>query len=235
MLRACTAHGQDPFRGQDLKPRGKRLGNAGHPDATNPAPGTPFEHVGGQAACERCPRSRIRGVDRLSAVINRRALDAPRGDASAHAAPLVEHKHRKSCRRERARGGQPGDTSADHSDIAASIVRPARGDLRNFRGLQGFIGFANENVLHSNTHPFTSWHPMTVTLDQLRVGESARVAGYRATSAYAAQLMRLGLTPGTLLRVQRVAPLGDPIEIRIRGFSLVLRPSEADCLELSRV
>jgi ferrous iron transport protein A len=75
---------------------------------------------------------------------------------------------------------------------------------------------------------------MTVTLDQLRVGDRARVAGYREDSAYAAQLLRLGLTPGTLLYVQRVAPLGDPIEIRVRGFSLVLRPSEADCLELSR-
>ncbi|MGA0840755.1 MAG: FeoA family protein [Pseudomonadales bacterium] len=75
---------------------------------------------------------------------------------------------------------------------------------------------------------------MTVNLDELRVGDRARVIGYRDTSAYAAQLKRLGLTPGTMLQVQRVAPLGDPIEIRFRGFSLVIRPSEANCLELSR-
>ncbi len=74
---------------------------------------------------------------------------------------------------------------------------------------------------------------MPVSLSQLRVGDEARVAGFAdSSSAYAAQLMRLGLIPGTRLSVRRVAPLGDPIEIRFRGFSLVLRPSEAACLLL---
>lgn len=75
---------------------------------------------------------------------------------------------------------------------------------------------------------------MPVSLKELRVGEAARVSGYADGSDYAAQLMRLGLIPGTALRVQRVAPLGDPVEIRFRGFSLALRPREADCLLLER-
>jgi ferrous iron transport protein A len=75
---------------------------------------------------------------------------------------------------------------------------------------------------------------MTVSLAELRVGDRARVAGFTGSSAYADQLVRLGLTPGTALVLQRVAPLGDPVEIRFRGFSLVLRPSEADCLILER-
>jgi ferrous iron transport protein A len=73
---------------------------------------------------------------------------------------------------------------------------------------------------------------MPVSLSQLRVGARARVAGYVEQSPYAEQLIRLGLTPGTALQVQRVAPLGDPIEIRFRGFSLVIRPAEAGCLLL---
>jgi ferrous iron transport protein A len=73
---------------------------------------------------------------------------------------------------------------------------------------------------------------MPVSLSQLRVGNRARVVGYAEQSPYAEQLIRLGLTPGTALEIQRVAPLGDPIEIRFRGFSLVIRPAEAGCLLL---
>lgn len=75
---------------------------------------------------------------------------------------------------------------------------------------------------------------MHVALSQLEVGDRARVAGYADESPYAAQLMRLGLIPGTDLSVRRVAPLGDPVEIRFRGFSLALRPREAACLLLER-
>ncbi|MEQ8859470.1 MAG: FeoA family protein [Pseudomonadales bacterium] len=75
---------------------------------------------------------------------------------------------------------------------------------------------------------------MSVSLSQLNVGDEARVAGFADDSVYAAQLMRLGLIPGTALTVRRVAPLGDPIEIRFRGFSLALRPREAACLLLER-
>ena len=73
---------------------------------------------------------------------------------------------------------------------------------------------------------------MIVSLSDLKPGDTARVAGYRADSGYTAQLMRLGLIPGTEITVQRTAPLGDPMEIRFRGFSLVLRPSEATSLML---
>ncbi|MDA1075661.1 MAG: FeoA family protein [Proteobacteria bacterium] len=69
-------------------------------------------------------------------------------------------------------------------------------------------------------------------LTDLAVGDLARVTGY---VAYAAQLMYLGLIPGTEFRLNREAPLGDPVEIRYRGFSLCLRPTEADCLEVERV
>ncbi|MEZ5557347.1 MAG: FeoA family protein [Pseudomonadales bacterium] len=75
---------------------------------------------------------------------------------------------------------------------------------------------------------------MSVALKDLQVGDSARVTGYAERSAYAERLMHLGLIPGTRLRLQRRAPLGDPLEIRFRGYSLALRPDEASCLLLER-
>ena len=75
---------------------------------------------------------------------------------------------------------------------------------------------------------------MHISLSDLNVGEQARVVGYTRGSGYAAQLMRLGLIPGTAFEVRRIAPLGDPVEIRFRGFSLALRPREAGCLLLDR-
>ncbi len=74
---------------------------------------------------------------------------------------------------------------------------------------------------------------MSVSLEDLQVGDIARVSGFREESGYAQRLMRLGLIPGTEIEVKRVAPLGDPIEIRFRGFSLVLRPAEARSLILN--
>jgi ferrous iron transport protein A len=69
-------------------------------------------------------------------------------------------------------------------------------------------------------------------LAELRVGDEARVVGYREKSEYSERLIRLGLIPGTRIRLERRAPLGDPVEIRFRGYALVLRPDEAACLEL---
>ena len=69
-------------------------------------------------------------------------------------------------------------------------------------------------------------------LRDLAVGEQVRVAGFRDQNPYSDRLIRLGLIPGTLVRLVRRAPLGDPVEIRFRGYALVLRPAEADCLEI---
>jgi len=70
-------------------------------------------------------------------------------------------------------------------------------------------------------------------LKDLAIGEEAIVAAYRDSSApFVSQLMQLGLIPGTRFQVVRIAPLGDPVEIRFRGFSLALRRHEASVLEL---
>ena len=76
---------------------------------------------------------------------------------------------------------------------------------------------------------------MSQSLSELKVGAVARVVGYREDTPYSARLQRLGLIPGTKIKLQRLAPLGDPVEIRFRGYSLALRPAEAACLLLDVV
>ncbi len=72
-------------------------------------------------------------------------------------------------------------------------------------------------------------------LTDLKVGEEARVGEYPEMTEYCERLVRMGLIPGTTIRLERIAPLGDPVEIRFRGYALVLRPTEADCLPLERL
>jgi len=48
----------------------------------------------------------------------------------------------------------------------------------------------------------------------------------------ALRLLEMGITPGSVLNVIRAAPLGFPIEVKIRGYSLSLRESEAECIEI---
>jgi ferrous iron transport protein A len=73
---------------------------------------------------------------------------------------------------------------------------------------------------------------MPKRLSQLKTGDQAQIIGFETDSDYASQLESLGLIPGTKLQVGRVAPFGDPIEIRIRGYALALRRQEAECLVL---
>jgi ferrous iron transport protein A len=75
---------------------------------------------------------------------------------------------------------------------------------------------------------------MTVTcFKDLKIGDSAKVVRFNGLDpVYRNRLMSLGLTPGTEFRVQNVAPLGDPVEIRVRGFHLSLRRHEAGGMEV---
>ncbi len=71
---------------------------------------------------------------------------------------------------------------------------------------------------------------MKLTLGDLNVGDSGQIAGYAGGGGYRRQLLAMGLTPGTALKIIRRAPMGDPIELEIRGFSLSLRRDEAQCV-----
>ncbi|WP_257274236.1 FeoA family protein, partial [Endozoicomonas sp. SESOKO4] len=76
----------------------------------------------------------------------------------------------------------------------------------------------------------------TVTLGDLQTGDKARVSAFRKSgSAYRRKLLAMGLTPGTCFRVCRVAPLGDPVQLQVRGFQLSLRRHEAVAVEVVRL
>lgn len=68
-------------------------------------------------------------------------------------------------------------------------------------------------------------------LKDVPVGKRARVLGYEAAdAAYRGKLLAMGLTRGSVLEVVKVAPLGDPVKVEVRGYSLSLRKAEADAL-----
>ena len=70
------------------------------------------------------------------------------------------------------------------------------------------------------------------TLKNLKPGQSARVVRVHGEGALRLRVMELGLTPGTPVRVLKIAPLGDPIQIRVRGCALSLRKADAALIEI---
>ncbi len=70
------------------------------------------------------------------------------------------------------------------------------------------------------------------TLKDLKVGESAAVKTLHGTGAVKRRMMDMGLTRGTALTVRKVAPLGDPIELTVRGYELSVRKADAEMIEI---
>ena len=68
---------------------------------------------------------------------------------------------------------------------------------------------------------------MRPSLADLPLGQHAKIASIDCERRLSRRLMEMGLLPGTRIRVVRVAPLGDPIELRVRNYSLSLRRAEA--------
>lgn len=65
-------------------------------------------------------------------------------------------------------------------------------------------------------------------LSQIPIGSRAMVRGFPAQGSAFLRLREMGVLPGTAITLVRAAPLGDPLEIQLRGYSLTLRRTEAD-------
>lgn len=77
---------------------------------------------------------------------------------------------------------------------------------------------------------------MSIKLKMLAVGDHGKIIGFeKSGKAYRKRLLAMGLIPGTDFTITRFAPLGDPVEIRIRGFSLTLRKNEASVLLIEKL
>lgn len=66
-----------------------------------------------------------------------------------------------------------------------------------------------------------------MTLAELPIGKDAVITNVGGEGALRCRLLDMGLIPGTVVVVRKIAPMGDPIEIRIRGYELTLRKEDA--------
>lgn len=71
-----------------------------------------------------------------------------------------------------------------------------------------------------------------MTLKQANIGSSVTVKKLNGEGAVKRRIMDMGITKGTEIFVRKVAPLGDPIEITVRGYELSLRKSDAEMIEV---
>ena len=70
------------------------------------------------------------------------------------------------------------------------------------------------------------------TLRQTKVGETVRVVKLHGEGAVKRRIMDMGITKGVEVYIRKVAPLGDPVEVNVRGYELSLRTADADMIEV---
>lgn len=73
-----------------------------------------------------------------------------------------------------------------------------------------------------------------MTLNDLPVGQSGRIVAVGGEGALRLRLLDMGLIPRTLVKVVKIAPLGDPIEISLRGYTLTIRRDDAKEIEIQK-
>lgn len=70
------------------------------------------------------------------------------------------------------------------------------------------------------------------TLQEVKIGETVTVKKLSGAGPVKRRIMDMGITKGTEIYVRKVAPLGDPIEVKVRGYELSLRKADADMIEV---
>lgn len=74
-----------------------------------------------------------------------------------------------------------------------------------------------------------------MTLDKLPIGKTGIITKVKGEGALRLRLLDMGIIPKTKVNVVKVAPLGDPIEIQIRGYELTIRKEDAKIIEIAEV
>jgi len=72
-----------------------------------------------------------------------------------------------------------------------------------------------------------------MTLADIEIGQHVLIKQIRGQGALRRRLLEMGLTPNTLVCVRKMAPMGDPIELRLRGYSLTLRKEDAKLIDIN--
>lgn len=73
---------------------------------------------------------------------------------------------------------------------------------------------------------------MIMTLEELPIGQTATIKSVGGEGALRCRFLDMGLIPRTKVEVRKVAPMGDPIEIRLRGYELTIRKEDAKKIEI---
>ncbi len=76
---------------------------------------------------------------------------------------------------------------------------------------------------------------MTTNLRHVKIGDTCKVVRLNGEGAVKRRIMDMGITKGVEIYVRKVAPLGDPIEITVRGYELSLRKADAEMIEVEVV
>lgn len=71
-----------------------------------------------------------------------------------------------------------------------------------------------------------------MTLGEAKVGSTVVVEKIQGDSAYKRRIMDMGITKGSELYIRKVAPLGDPVELTVRGYELSIRKNDAQCVQV---
>ncbi len=71
------------------------------------------------------------------------------------------------------------------------------------------------------------------TLRQVKVGETVTVASIKGDGALKRRIMDMGITKKAQLYIRKVAPLGDPVEVTVRGYELSIRKDDAEIIEIA--
>lgn len=74
-----------------------------------------------------------------------------------------------------------------------------------------------------------------MTLNELQIGKSGKIIKNRTKGALKQRFMDMGITKGVVVKIIKIAPLGDPIEIEIRGYNLSIRKDDAKLIEIEEV
>lgn len=74
-----------------------------------------------------------------------------------------------------------------------------------------------------------------MSLKELQVGKSARITAVGGEGALRQRLLDMGITPNTIVTLRKTAPMGDPLEIKLRGYILTLRKEEANRILIEEV
>ncbi len=74
-----------------------------------------------------------------------------------------------------------------------------------------------------------------MTLDQLKPGQAGIISAVGGEGPLRLRLLDMGIIPGTRVQVQKIAPMGDPIQIQLRGYELTLRLEDASRIQLQEV